>query len=631
MASLYRKKLASFIAGHLSLSAENSVEKIEAELRPPPDPALGDISFPCFSLGKNPKEAAAALQQKLQAALPAFVAKAEAAGPYLNFFLNPGAVAEDVLQEIREQKAAYGGGKRVRKKEVEKEEAKKKEKKNIIIEFCGPNTNKPLHLGHLRNMALGNALCRILAFRGNEVHAVNIVNDRGIHICQSMLAYQKWGKKENTWETPKTAGRKGDHFVGDYYVKFAQEAKKQEENEIGEAGMQAEGQKKGKAEKQGMGREGHLQKEAQEMLLQWERKDPKTLALWKKMSAWVLQGFKETYKRFGISFEKEYFESQYYQQGKEIVYEGLKKGIFEKDHTEAILAPLEKKLPAGRKLPNKVLLRGNETSLYITQDLYLAQLRYEDFAFDALLYVVASEQRLHFQQLFAILEMLGKPYAKRLEHISYGMVHLPSGRMKSREGTVIDADDVMDEMAALALEEVKKRHPALSAQEKKKRAEAIALAAIKFFMLRTDVARDIVFNPEESLSFEGETGPYVQYTHARACSILRKAGEALNNGGKKSKSTANLQLLVHPLEYRIVKLLAAFPEAVESAAAHRKPHLLCRHLLDLSQAFNEFYHQLPVISEDVAMMNARLALVDGVREVVAIGLELLGIEALEAM
>ncbi len=580
---MYEKKIAGLLAEHISVSPE----KIAAQLRLPPDASLGDVSFPCFSLAgreRKPQEAARELQQKLQASLPPYLSKVTMAGPYLNFFLNPGVVAEEVLDGIRMKKASYGKG---------------KDKKNIVIEFCGPNTNKPLHLGHLRNMALGDAVCRLLAFQGNKTRPVNIVNDRGIHICQSMLAYRKWGGKA----TPKTAGKKGDHFVGDYYVKFSQAAKGQEQRH-----------------------EDSLQKEAQEMLLQWELGEPETMALWKKMTAWVLHGFKETYSRFGISFEKEYFESKYYQHGKEIVYGGLKKGIFEKDHTDAILAPLENK-----GLPDKVLLRGNETSLYITQDLYLAQLRYDDFKFDSLLYVVASEQRLHFQQLFAILELLGKPYAKHLEHLSYGMVHLPTGRMKSREGTVVDADDVMDEMAALALAEVKKRHPALSERESNKRAEAIALAAIKFFMLRTDVVRDIVFNPEESLSFEGETGPYLQYTHARACSILRKAGEDIDNGGKKRKSTANLQLLVQPPEYSIVKHLAAFPEIVESAAAHRKPHLLCRCLLDLSQAFNEFYHQLPVISEDKEMMKARLQLVDSVRRVLAAGLGLLGIGALEEM
>src|SRR3989338_5352816 len=460
----FKSQLITLLAAATSLSPEEITPLVTI----PPNRQFGDYAFPCFKLGNNSREEAEKLQQKLQ--LPLFIAKTQVVGPYLNFFLDQSVLAAEILTKISKEKGKYGAG---------------KNKKKIVIEYCGPNTNKPLHLGHLRNMSLGNAVCRILAFQGNAVHPVNIINDRGIHICQSMLAYQKWGKN-------KKPDKKGDHFVGDYYVLFATAAK---ENE-------------------------NLKKEAQELLLKWERNDTKTKALWKTMTHWVLQGFRQTYRRFGIKFEKEYFESKYYQKGKEMVQEGLQKKVFEKDHTNAVLAPLEK-----YRLPNKILLRGDETSLYITQDLYLAQLRYQDFKYDKMIYVVASEQHLHFQKLFKILELLGRRYAQSLYHLSYSLVNLPTGRMKSREGTVVDADDLMDEISSLAKQEGEKRYPALSEKEKQYRAEFISLGAIKFFLTRTDAVRDMIFNPEESISFDGETGPYLQYTHARASSILRKAGK----------------------------------------------------------------------------------------------------------
>ncbi len=570
------KSIRQKVVEELSSASGIAAEQISSLLEVPPAEALGDYSLPCFKISKEAVKKAEELRKKLQASM--LFERIETKGPYVNLFLEKKTVAKEVLLQIAKEKATYGRG---------------KGKKEVVVEYCGPNTNKPLHLGHLRNMALGNALCRLLAFQGNTVHPVNIINDRGIHICKSMLAYHKWGHQ-------KKPNKKGDHFVGDFYVLFDKAAKEEEE-------------KAGK---------DHLKKEAQEMLLKWELGDKETRALWKKMNSWVLKGFAETYKRFGISFEKDYFESDYYQRGKEVVQEGLEKGIFQKDPaTGAIIAPLEK-----FGLPDKVLLRGDDTSIYMTQDMYLAALRYKDFKFQQMIYVTASEQRLHFQQLFAILELLGKEYVKNMFHFSYGLVNLPSGRMKSREGTVVDADDVMDEIAALAEKEVRARYKELSSAEIKKRAEAIALAALRFFMLKTDAVRDMVFNPEESISFEGETGPYVQYTHARACSILRKAGRKLPNAAK-----AHLELLQEAQEWGIARLLALFPEKAEEAAMQYKPHILCHYLLDLAQAFNEFYHAYPVISEDKELMAARLQLVACVRQVLAQGMGLLGIEALEEM
>ncbi len=576
----FKQEIISLLRQHTSLS---EVE-LQQLLAVPPNPALGDYAFPCFKLGKNPKEAADSLQQKLK--LPSSIAKTQVVGPYLNFFVNKSFLARQTFGHIEKEKQKYGSSKSGR---------------NILVEYCGPNTNKPLHLGHLRNMSLGLAVCNLLAFQGHKIHPVNIVNDRGVHICQSMLAYQKWGNKKKPSSRKQgssmgSTGKKGDHFVGDYYVMFAKAAKEEEKR-----GSEA------------------LKKEAQEMLLKWELGDKATRQLWKTMTQWVLKGFKETYKRFGVKFEKEYFESQYYKKGKEVIEEGLKKNVFVKDHTAAVIAPLE---PHG--LPNKVLLRGDDTSLYITQDLYLAQLRYADYHYDKLIYVVASEQQLHFKQLFKILELLGRPYARNLYHLSYGLVNLPTGRMKSREGTVVDADDLMDEVSRLAKHEVEKRYPDLAEKEKTKRAEFIALGALKFFLVRVDPTRDMIYNPEESISFEGETGPYVQYTHARACSILRKAKRSIS-------AKSNVELLNNPLEEKVISLLAGFPGKVKEAAELYKPHILCHYLLELAQAFNEFYHALPVISEAQETMDARLLLVDSVRQVLANGLTLLGIHAPKEM
>src|SRR3989344_1389368 len=535
---------------------------VEGMLAVPPNPSMGDYAFPCFKLGPD-----AALKLKHKIKKPQFVSKIEVAGSYLNFFLDKSELAQEILSVIKKKNKKYGAG---------------NSKENIVFEYCGPNTNKPLHLGHVRNMAIGNSLVKILTFDGNTVHPVNIVNDRGIHICQSMLAYQKWGRN-------KKPDKKSDHFVGDYYVMFAKMNKESPD----------------------------LMNQAQEMLFKWEMKDPVILKLWKKMNSWVLKGFAETYKRLGVTFEKEYYESELYERGKEVAFEGLQNGIFQKDDDKNIIAKLEQ-----FDLPNKVVLRGDGTSVYITQDMYLAEERYKDYHYDKSIYVVASEQNLHFKQLFKILELLGRPFAKRLYHLGYGLVHLPSGRMKSREGTVVDADDVMDETKNLAAKEVKMRYSNISKKEVEKRAEFISLAAIKFFMLKTDQVKDIVFNPEESLKFEGETGPYLQYTHARACSVIRKAGKINLVEYRELKSES---------ENKVVLMLSKFPEIIKETAKQYKPHILCHYLLDLAQAFNEFYHACQVISENKKQMAARLMLVDSVRQVLENGLNCLGIEAPEEM
>jgi arginyl-tRNA synthetase len=558
----FKQKIVELVKKNTKLK----VDEISNLLTVPPNPALGDFAFPCFKLGKNPKDEAEKLQKKIK--LPEFLEKIETKGPYLNFYLNKSNFTKTILTAIQKETKNYGKG---------------KEKKKILVEYCGPNTNKPLHLGHVRNMALGNAVVRILEFQGNKVVPVNIINDRGIHICQSMVAYQKWGKAQKP-------NKKGDHFVGDYYVLFSKKSKKDPELDL----------------------------EAKKMLVAWEDGDTEVHKLWRQMNTWVLEGFQETYNRFGITFEKEYFESELYKQGKEVAFEGLKKGIFEKNDDKAITAPLEK-----YGMTNKVVLRGDGTSVYITQDMYLAQQRYEDYKFDKLLYVVASEQSMHFKQLFKILELLERKFAKNLYHLSYGMVHLPTGRMKSREGTVVDADDIMDEISGLAQKEVEKRYKNLSIKEKKERGEFISLAAIKFFMLRSDASKDMVFNPKESLSFEGETGPYLQYTHARANSILNKVNAKITK--------VDYSLLTDEKEEALISLLSQFPSKIEETAKHYKPHIICRYLLDLAQAFNEFYHACHVISEEQKLMEARLMLVAATKQVLANGLKMLGIHAPEEM
>jgi len=557
----FKKEIIKLLVKETKLP-ENEIASL---LTIPPDPKLGNYAFPGFKLGKNPVEEVKKLKQQIK--LPKFLSGLQAVGPYLNFYLKNSILAEETLSKIDKN---YGTG---------------EGKKNILIEYCGPNTNKPLHLGHIRNMALGKAMCNILSFQGNKVHPVNIVNDRGIHICQSMIAYQKWGKEKNPDKKP-------DHFVGDYYVMFSQKAKEDES----------------------------LKKEAQKVLLKWEQKEPDIRKLWKKMNGWVLEGFQETYQRFGVKFEKEYFESEMYEKGKELVQNS---NVFVKDEEGNLVVKLEE-----YGMPNKIVLRADGTSVYMTQDLYVAEKRYLDYKFNQMIYVVANEQNNHFQQLFKILELLKKPYAKSLHHLSYGLVHLPSGRMKSREGTVIDADDLMDEISGLAEKEVRKRYQKLSEKEIKERAEFISLGAIKFFMLRTDSNRDIIFNPEESLSFEGETGPYLQYTHARACSILRKAQK--EHKLKVSKKV-NFESFGLQEELAVIRLLYGFPEIVAKSAETYKLHHLAQYLISLAQAFNEFYHKCPVISEQEHQMKARLLLVDSTRQVLDTGLGLLGIKALEEM
>ena len=554
-----------------ALKKELKGVKAEISLSVPPNPEMGDFAFACFALSKemkkDPKQIAGDLAKKIK--LNKYVRRVEVAGPYVNFFVDKSLAAQEALAKIQKEKAKYG---------------KKEGKKQVMVEFCSPNTNKPLHLGHLRNLMIGDSVSNILNAAGNKVVRANLCQDRGVHICQSMYAYKTWGRN-------KEPNKKSDHFVGDWYVLFSKKAKEAEK----------------------------FDKEAKALLKKWENEDKDTRALWKKMRKWALDGFEETYKALGIKFDKYYYESDIWTYGRNVVAEGLKKGIFKKDDTGAVLAELEK-----HGLPNKILLRSDNTSVYMTQDLYLAQLKFEDYPLDQSIYVVASEQDNHFRQLFKILELLKFKEWKKCHHLSYGMVHLPEGRMKSREGTVVDADDLVAEMEKLAKNEIKKRHKDISKDELKKRASQISLGALKFYMVRIDPQRDMTYNPEESISFEGETGPYVQYAHARCCSVLRKSPV-------KTITSVDFSLLKHPKESAIISLLGKFPEIVNDSAEHLKPSIIARYLIDLAKSFSEFYEACPIIQPDGHLLKARLLVVDCTRQVIKNGLALLGIESPEVM
>ena len=552
------------------LKKETKLEDIRLEV--PPDPALGDYAFPCFALAKTMKKAPAEIAKDLAKKLRLdFIEKIEIKGPYLNFFLKKELFAEKVIKKILKEKEDYGKG---------------SEKKKIIIEFPSPNTNKPLHLGHVRNMAIGQSVTSLLNFAGNKVIITNLNNDRGIHICKSMLAYKKFGKN-------KAPDKKSDHFVGDFYVMFNKEAEKDKD----------------------------LEKEALEMLNKWEQHDKETIALWKKMNTWAVDGFIATYKRFNLKFDKIYNESEIYDKGKAVVMAGLKKGVFFKDEDGAVAIDL------GKELGKKVLLRADGTSIYITQDLYLAEEKFKAFNPDKSVYVVGSEQNYHFKVLFKVLELLGFKEAKHCYHLSYGMVNLPEGRMKSREGTVVDADDILDEMQALAEKELKKRYESLKEKEIKERAEKIAMAAIRFFLLKIDSSQEMVFNPEQSISFEGDTGPYLQYTYARIASIFEKYGKKLAEKDFK----ADFSLLKDEKEAELIKLLELFKDKASVAAEQYKPHLIANYLLELAHAFNEFYHKCPILQEKEELKMARLVLAYCVQQVLKSGLKLLEIDVLERM
>lgn len=533
----------------------------------------GDIAFPCFilskTLKKNPVEIANELSKKISAEENKFFVFARSEGAYLNFTLNKIFLAKSVLTQIQKEKQRYGSfniGKN----------------KKIAIEYVSPNTNKPLHIGHLRNAFIGYGVGKIMKNYGYDPISVILFNDRGAHICKSMLAYQKWGKR-------KLPHIKPDHFVGDFYVMFAKKAEKDKKLEV----------------------------EAQEMLADWEKGGKETLSLWKTMNYWAFSGFEDTFKKIGIKFDKKYFESKLYKKGAEMIEKAAKNHIFDLEKNGAISANLEK-----YHLSKKILQRGDGTSLYIAQDIALAQEKNEKLKPCKSIYVVASEQNLYFEQLFAILEMLKIGNREKNCHLSYGMVNLPDGKMKSREGKVVDADDLIASLENLAKEEIKKRETKIAEKELAERAEKIALAAVKFYILQISLQSEITFDPKKSLDFKGKTGPYMLYTYARIQSILRKS---------KIKTPAKINFSELADLGCISLLLAKFPQICAEAAETCDVSVVAKYIYELADEANKFYHEQSVLKSSEERKNALVLLLGSINIVLKKGLELLGIETLEKM
>ena len=569
-----------------------AADAISAET--PPDPAMGDVGFPMFAFAKafrmGPPVIAAEVVKILSANAgaagsgAASLGTVKQVGPYVNVFLAKGNVAGKTLSDIIAAGDAYGkpgslSGKR------------------IMIEFSSPNTNKPLHLGHLRNDALGESISRILKFCGADVFKVNIINNRGIHICKSMLAYKKFfaGK------TPESEGVKSDKLVGDCYVRFSSWAKENPE--------QAE-------------------REAQEMLLAWEAGDPEIHKLWKQMNAWAENGIKLTYARTGVSFDKIYYESETYLKGRDEILAGIDKGIFYREEDGSVWVDL-----APINLDKKVLLRKDGTALYMTQDIGTAIYRHSDWDFNQLIYVVGSEQQYHFKVLFYVLQKLGYDWSKDLYHLSYGMVNLPEGKMKSREGTVVDGDDLINSLRDGALEEIAAKGREEAVGDASEVAEKIALAALHYFLLQTTPTKDMIFNPKESLSFQGNTGPYLQYMGARICSILRKVeSESGSSGSPLAGGSVKPELLTHDAEWELLKTLEAFAKQASRAAEGRDPSVITSYLYDVSKCFSRFYHDCPILAAGNAdLARTRLELVRATKIVLKSAMDLVLVPFLETM
>lgn len=582
--TIWKENIAHTLTELLPEGAEPvTIEHITMEV--PPDPQLGDLGFPLFTFAKllrlAPAKIAAELQPRL-AAIPQLQGKGDvkAVGPYINVFLPKGDIAAHILDTIFTQKDDYG-------------KTKTLTGKKIMVEFSSPNTNKPLHLGHLRNDAIGESLSRILTFSGADVYKTNIINDRGVHICKSMLAYRLFGNGID----PVKEGIKPDKFVGDMYVRFHKYSKEHPEAE----------------------------EEAQALLRKWEAGDPETLELWKLMNGWALQGIQQTYTRTGVSFDKLFFESQVYRKGRAEILEGLERGVFYKDEDNSVWIDLA---PIG--LDKKVLLRGDGTALYITQDIGLAITRHGEWPFDKLIYVVGNEQIYHFKVLFYVLKQLGYEWYTGLHHLAYGMVNLPEGKMKSREGTVVDADDLITDLKNGALEEIaaKGREEAVGNPEEV--AEKVALGALHYFLLQVDSAKDMLFNTKESLSFNGNTGPYIQYMGARISSILRKAD---TDEGKQAKTgTVKPELLNSAAEWELLKKLEEFPAHIDKAAAQYTPAVISGYLYDVCKLFSKFYHDCPILAaENPDVAATRLALARAVRTVLKNATQLILVPFLEVM
>ena len=579
------------IADTLNGIAPETCDKILPEqinIETPPNPEMGDVAFPLFTFAKSFKSSPAKIASDVCARLLENedikkYGMPKAIGPYLNVFLAKGDLASNVLDKVLKEKENYG-------------KTSSLSGKRIMIEFSSPNTNKPLHLGHLRNDALGESISRILKFCGADVFKVNIINDRGVHICKSMIAYQKFGEGK----TPESENIKSDRFVGDMYVAFHKYS--QENPEKAEA-------------------------EAKQMLLDWEAgKNKELIGLWKKMNGWAINGIKETYKRTGISFDKLYFESETYLKGKDQILKGLEAGVFYKEEDGSVWVDL-----APIKLDKKVLLRSDGTSLYMTQDIGTAISRHKDWPFNQMIYVVGNEQEYHFKVLFYVLKQLGFEWADDLYHLSYGMVNLPEGKMKSREGTVVDADDLINSLQDEALKKIEENGREKEVGDAAVAAENIAVGALHYFLLQVSPKKDMLFNPKESLSFTGNTGPYLQYMGARISSILRKAETAEGKENLKN-GKLNASLLTNESEWELLKTLEDFPEQVERSALRKDPSTLTAYLYELSKAFSRFYRDCPILSGDDADLSyTRMELARATKIVLQNAMNLVLIPFMEVM
>ena len=568
------------------------------ETRPEFEGNVTLVVFPFLRMSKKrPEETGEEIGQYLVREVPDVVARYNVVKGFLNLVIAPAQWIK-LLEDINSQEH-FGFREATEESPL------------VMIEYSSPNTNKPLHLGHVRNNLLGWALANVMEANGNRVVKTNIVNDRGIHICKSMLAWLRWGNGE----TPETSGKKGDHLIGDYYVAFDKHYR-EEVKELVAQGMDEEQAKQ----------EAPLIKEAHEMLVKWEQGDPEVRALWKKMNEWVYAGFDETYKALGVSFDKIYYESDTYLEGKEKVEEGLEKGLFYRREDGSVWADLTKE-----GLDEKLLLRSDGTSVYMTQDIGTAKLRYEDYPIDKMIYVVGNEQNYHFQVLSILLDKLGFKWGKDLVHFSYGMVELPNGKMKSREGTVVDADDLIQTMIQdarkMSADKVNKLEDITEA-EAQEIARIVGMGALKYFILKVDARKNMLFNPEESIDFNGNTGPFIQYTYARIRSILRKAKAQGIEVPAELPTTAELS----EKEISLIQHLNDFADTVRQAGQDYNPSCIANYCYDLVKEYNQFYHDFSVLrEEDKDKQVVRLALSEAVSKVVRNGLGLLGIEVPERM
>ncbi len=569
-----------------------------------PNPEMGDLGAPMFAFAKAlrmapPQIAAGVVAKITDKSLGEFIA----VGPYVNVKLDKSGAAAPILKAVKEQGDNYGSFNSECKKPLSG--------RRVMIEFSSPNTNKPLHLGHVRNDALGESVSRILKAAGAEVYKVDLINNRGVHICKSMLAYKLFHEAKG--DTPESLGMKGDHFVGQCYVEFDKYLKGEKdkpETAHPEANQMAE-----------------------DMLIKWEAGDPEVRALWEKMNGWTFDGVKETYKRTGISFDKYYFESETYLKGKDEIMKGLEKGVFFKAEDGSVRIDVTDVVGKGKDGNNqeKVLLRKDGTSVYITQDIGTAISRHDDWAFNQLVYVVASEQNYHFKVLFHILKKLGFDWADKLFHLSYGMVNLPSGRMKSREGTVVDADNLVDSLHADALAAIKERGRDEQVGDADEVAEKVALGALHYYILQATPIKDMLFNPAESLSFNGNTGPYLQYMGARINSILGKAAEA---GVSEDSSDDAVALLTSEDEWALIKQLGDYPNVIAKAAENLDPSQVAAYVYEVAKLFSKFYQNCPIVSaatENKQLAGARLYLASCTLQVIKNAMNLVLVPYLEKM